>query len=103
MPMSTTIGFAFGSGTVSSTALALTDAPFSISQPNVDAADRIRVTAATQDLRYRYDGGDPTASVGHLLAVGQTLILDGQNNISQFKIIRATGADGAASITLEKF
>ncbi len=103
MPMSTTVGYLFGSGTISSTALALTDAPFNFSQVNVNLADRMRVTAATNDLRFCYDGTTPTAAIGHLLAVGQTLILDGQNNISAFKVIRATGADGAASITLEHY
>jgi len=98
MAISTTIASAFNNATVSSTALDLTDIGFTAAQ--VDAADRMRVTVETQPLRYRYDGGTVTTSVGHQLIAGSVLILEGNQNIANFNII-AVSTDGAVFITLE--
>jgi hypothetical protein len=100
MPINTTIGFDFDDATVSSTALSLVDVGFT--QAEVDQADRARITVATQAIRYRYDGGAPTASLGHLAAADTSFVIEGNQNIQQLKLIRATGADGAVSVTLEK-
>ncbi len=102
MAISTTTAFAFANGAVSNTALALTDAPFSFTQAQLDRASRARITIATQPVRYRYDGADPTAAIGHYLAVDAETEIVGNENIQNLRLIRATGVDGAASITLEE-
>lgn len=111
MPMSTTLGFAFVGATVSNTALTLET--FGFTEEQVNAADRARITCATNGVRYRYDGphpeadppdtGAPTASVGHLLAAAGEVIISGNTNLLNLQLIRATGSDAAVSITLEKF
>lgn len=98
MAISTTTASAFNNATVSNTALELTDVGFTAAE--VKAADRMRVTVETNAIRYRYDGTAPTASVGHLLATGSVLILDGHNNIANFQVI-ADSSDGAVMVTLE--
>lgn len=48
------------------------------------------IQAETQDVRWRDDGTNPTASVGMLLADGQTLVYNG--NPSTLKVIEVTGS-----------
>ncbi len=43
------------------------------------------------DIRYRVDGGDPTATVGHLLPVGATKVLEEQDSLLNFRAIRVSG------------
>lgn len=94
--------YASAGGTVSSTALALTAAPFSFSQPNLDAADQMRVTCTGQAVAFRYDGSVAVAA-SHIIPVNGEVIIRGNQNIQQFQIIRAGGSDGTVYITLEKF
>lgn len=102
MPMSTPIAFAEGGGTVSSTSLALTSAPFSFTQEQVDQADQMRITCSGQPIAYRYTGNAAVAA-SHIIPVSGETIIRGNDNIRQFRVIRATGTDGAAFVTLEKF
>jgi len=41
----------------------------------------------TQAVRYRTDGGNPTTTVGHLLATSDVLSLEGPTTIDKLKII----------------
>lgn len=54
------------------------------------------VTCETNDVRWRDDGTDPTASVGQLLKAGQTLGYDGQPEDLRF--IRVS-ADATLDVT----
>lgn len=98
MAISTTYASAFNNATISSTALTLEDVGFSAAE--VSAANRMRLTVETAAIRYRYDGTSPTASVGHLLAVGAVLLLDGNQNIELLELI-ADASDGTVMVTLE--
>lgn len=98
--INTTLAYAHGSATVADTVLDLTDFT------GIDAADlhqaaRMRLTVEAQPVRYRYDGGDATASSGHLLAAGSDLILIGNGNIANFRIIRSGGTSATVQVTLE--
>jgi hypothetical protein len=101
MAMSTTTAYAYDDATVSNTALTM--AVIGFSAANIDKADRAVISADTQPVRLRYDGGVPTASVGHLLAVGDKWGIEGNQNIRNLQVIRATGTDGFVAITLESF
>ena len=101
MTIHATDAFAFGSGTVSTTALTLADLS-GITIENVEAAGRARITVSTDAIRYRYDGQDPTAAVGHYLPVNGQIELVGGVNINNFKAIRVT-LDAELSVTLEAF
>jgi len=100
MAIHTTTAFAFGSGSVSTTALALADLT-GLSDELVAQADRARITVATNPVRYRYDGGAPTATIGHYLAANEETEIVGRQNIANLRFIRAGGSDGVVSVTLE--
>jgi len=54
-------------------------------------------------LRYRLDGTDPTASVGNLLNIGDTISVYGYNNIKNFRMIRVTGTSASCSAHYFRF
>lgn len=101
--LNTTKAFADGGGTVSSTALALTAAPFSFTAAQVDAANRARITntSASVVLAYRYTGSAATAA-NHQIPTLQTVVIEGNANLRNLSIIRVGGSDGAAWVTLEE-
>lgn len=86
-------GRAVGHGalTVSTTAVALPTIP-----ANASAA---RITGEAQAMRYRYDGGAPTATAGHELAASGVVELEGRSQITAFLAIRAGGTDGTVRVT----
>jgi hypothetical protein len=100
MAIHTTTAFAFGSDSVSTTVIALVDLT-GLSDELVAQADRARITVATNPVRYRYDGDDPTATVGHYLAADSETEIVGRQNIGNLRFIRAGGSDGVVSVTLE--
>ena len=67
------------------------------------AASTINATAAhfgpleTQQVRWRADGAAPTASVGALLEVGQTLSLEG-DAARKVQFIKTGGSDAALPV-----
>ena len=50
---------------------------------------RLICTVETDDIRIRMDGGDPTSSVGHLMAVGDVFYINGEDVLT-FKAIKVT-------------
>lgn len=64
------------------------------------SADYCILQADTQSIRWRDDNTNPTASVGHLLAAGATLVIN-KANFSKFKLIETT-ASAKAMITFYK-
>jgi hypothetical protein len=94
------VGFDFEVIAVSNTAITLTALKY---QPTgADKADSAFITLEGGDIRYRYDGTAPTATVGHLLSDGGFLVLIGQNQMEKFKAIRVGGRDGSLSVTYER-
>jgi len=53
------------------------------------------LTIEDGDVRWRQDGSDPTAAVGHYLIAGKSLLLQGAQAIYQFRAICATGISRA--------
>lgn len=51
-------------------------------------------------VRYRYDGGTPSAISGHLLTAGKEALLVGSANLENFQMIRATGTDAVVSLAV---
>lgn len=100
MAINNSRAIAHQSAAVSSTAKTLADLTFTAGQ--IDVASRARITCDTQPIRYTYDGTVPTASVGHYLPVGTTTEVVGGTNVANLKFIRASGTDGAVSVTLEE-
>lgn len=63
------------------------------------SAQVVLITTETADMRYRYDGTDPTASEGHLAVSGSTVIVTGINNIRRLRLIRTTGTSATLRVT----
>lgn len=94
-------GFAYESVTVANTAQLLTLATY---RPNRDdsAAKRAVITCETAQIRYRYDGTDPTSSEGHILNSNDVLTLVGAGNIEKFRAIRTGATSGVLKVTYER-
>lgn len=97
----TTHAVDFGQATVSNAAKTLA-ADFGLDADLLAQADRARISAATDAVRYRYDGSAPTATVGHVLAANGTIEVIGNANIKALQFIRVTN-DAVVSVTLESF
>ena len=85
---------------VSSTAIGPTTATINAPQAGGfrKRAKAALISVETQSVRLRFDGTAPTASVGHLLATGDYVLVRGEDNVSRILLIR-TGTDGAATLT----
>lgn len=85
---------AFESITVSTTAIGPTAATIKVEQGvypgNVvsRSAETAFFTNESNAIRYRMDGTDPTASIGHAMASGDTLTVEGYDNIRRLRFIR---------------
>lgn len=62
---------------------------------------RVFITSETASMRYTYDGTAPTSSLGHLLLPTDTLIIEGIENMTNFRAIR-TGTSGKLCVTYER-
>ena len=90
--------FAFETVTVTASSTALTTATYTT---DGEKAKRAVLTLETGQIRYRYDGTAPTASVGHILNVFDILVINSSDNISNFRAIRTGGTSGVLSCTYE--
>ena len=78
--------------TVADSAIGLTSATY------LDAT-RAEMTLETAQIRIWVDGTDPTASEGHLVEVGDIIILNSVAQIAGFKAIRTGGTSGVLKAT----
>jgi hypothetical protein len=85
---------AFETITVSTTAIGITAGI-------IDGHNHAVITSENADYRYRVDGTDPTASVGHLITAGTPLILEGSREVNNFRAIRDAAADVTLSVTID--
>ena len=63
---------------------------------------RVIITVEDGQIRYRYDGTDPTATVGHLMNSMDALVLKGKKNIEAMKFIRKTTTNATIMVTYER-
>ena len=78
--------------TVADTAIGLTSAKLT-ADPR---PKKVVITCETAQLRYRIDGTDPSATVGHLINPLDSLVLEGYSQLNNFKAIRK----GSTSATI---
>lgn len=57
------------------------------------------ITVESAAVRFRVDGGDPTAAIGHVLEPGDALTLDNKVQIQAFRAIRRDGIDATLRIS----
>jgi len=67
-----------------------------------DYAKRALITVEDAQIRWRYDGTNPTSSEGHLSNPMDTIVLTGTDNIKNFRVIRKGSTDANIRITYEK-
>lgn len=95
--------------TVSSVALGITAAKLvvttarnpteGVSFMEVQRLDEAMFTVETNPCRFRLDGTDPTAAIGHLLQPGDSVIIAGFSNLSRLRFIRSGAADATVQAT----
>lgn len=93
------MAYGFESIPVESTAVGLTASNF---QPdNQRQPKRAFLTLETAQIRFTYDETTPTASVGHLMEVGEQLLLDSYDDLYRFRAIRTGSVSGVLKVTYE--
>ena len=95
------IGYATETLSVSTGVQVLTPTVYAPNAQTPGGADSAFITNYGNALRYYYDGSTPSSSVGHVLPDGGMLILNGQNQMVQFKCIRLA-ADSTITATFER-
>ena len=95
------VGFAFEQLTVADSVQVLTPSYYQDSSTSGGASSAF-LTSEDAQIRYRYDGGTPTSTVGHILDYGSILVLHGQNQMSNFKCIRTGSASAKIAVTYER-
>lgn len=69
---------------------------------NASKADRARmvfITCENADIRFRYDGGNPTSTEGHILKSGETLRLGNVSNIKRLKFFNHSLTNATLRVT----
>lgn len=89
--------FAYEDVTVSTVAVGFTAATYA--PTGYPAAAVAVVTVDTAAIRYRADGSNPTAAVGHPAAASQELVVCGVKAIAAFRAIRSGASDATLRVT----
>ena len=67
--------------------------------PQKDNCDSAQVTIDTAPIKFRTDGGDPTALIGHTVAPGDFILLENRNEVRDFRAIRIGLVSALLNIT----
>lgn len=95
--------YALKGNTISTSALPITDASWSWGATDLAGADQAVVACNTNGVVVTWDGTAPTASLGVPLAAGEWVLVKGNANVQNLKLIRSGGSDAAVTVTLEKY
>lgn len=88
----------YESVTVAATAIGFTASKIASGS---NSADAVKVTVETAQIRYRYDGTNPTAAEGHPAEPGDAFWVCG-TAVSAFKAIRTGGTSGVLKATFHR-
>jgi len=94
------IGFATETLVVTNSVQVLSPSKFAPSTTSGGASSAF-ITNDGDALRYFYDGTTPSSTLGHKLADGGILVLNGQNQMENFKCFRVT-TDTTITVTYER-
>lgn len=85
------------------TAKAINHADFAFTAEQLAAADVAIISVATNDVNFLWDGSTPTATFGHPLIAGQTVVvLEGNAKINNLIFVQKSAA-GVVTVTLEQY
>lgn len=96
--------YAYESITVADTAIGLTLATlqFDDAQSVKQYPKQVFITVEDGQIRWRYDGTDPTSSEGHISNPNDGIIVKGTTKIKNFKAIRKTTTSAKLRVTYER-
>ncbi|MEE9354192.1 MAG: hypothetical protein V3U75_01245 [Methylococcaceae bacterium] len=94
-----TNAYDYESITVADTAIGFTAAKLKPS--STDTPKAAICTLETGQIRFRTDGSDPTSAEGHLLKIGQQLIVESFDSMKGFRAIRTGATSGVLKVTYE--
>jgi len=82
----------------------VTDTAIGFSADKLNATPKPKmaiITAETASMRYRMNGEDPTATVGHSLYPNSSLVIEGTMQLNDTKFIRTggVGTDGKLQVS----
>ena len=100
MSMSAWEVIASGSATVSTPGTKSIDSDFGFSAAQLAAMRKARISAMTNAVTFRQDGTSPTATVGHPIAAGEMIEIDGYNNLVNLEMIRSGAGDAVVTVTI---
>ena len=89
------IAFAFEKLSVTGSVTSLTASKYGAN------VKRAVITVETAQLRYKYNGDDPTASEGHVSQPQDIITIRGTQNIQNFRAIRTGSTSATLHITYE--
>ena len=98
------VGFNSEAITVSTVAIGFTAAKITDMVGDTSPAVGVEALAVaatfhtSDDIRIKWDGSDPTASVGIPVSGGSIFVLKGEGNISQLRMIKASTASGDSTV-----
>ena len=89
------IPFDFETITVADTAIGLTASKLA----STPRPKKVYITFETASCRFRYDGTDPSSTVGHLLVPTSSIVLEGFSQMNNVKFIRTGGTNAVAQVS----
>jgi len=67
-----------------------------------DVARQALISVEDGAIRFRYDGGSPTPTLGHPVPSGALFTVQGLNSIEKFRVIAQTAAGATLTVTYEQ-
>lgn len=68
-----------------------------------DSAKSVRIQVEAQPVRVRWDGTNPTATVGYVIVAGETVEFHGRKFIDNAVLIRGGGTDATINVVYESW
>ena len=96
--------YAYESITVADTAIGLTDGTmvWADEQGRAQYPKQVLITIEDGQIRWRYDGTDPTSAEGHISNPNDVIIIKGTTKIKDFRAIRKTTTSAKLRVTYER-
>lgn len=94
------VGYAFEQINVG-TATAVGFGTANITPTGSASAERAIVSVETNRIRYKYDGGTPTAALGHIAEAGDFLTITDYTNIQNFKALSIGSGSSSLQVSYE--
>ena len=63
--------------------------------------ESVFISVESHPIRFRYDGGDPTSTLGHLVHRDRSFEIKGQLSLQKFKAVSANDNPAILSVTYE--